>query len=159
MSPTKALLNQSLDEALAAVRQQKITIFTIAFYHDHESRAVSICVDTEANSYAQAASSNRFFSKYFWEAVSAGDLKEMRASNANLGRNLSLGDFTLVNAGRHDLPKGKVPKSLYLEMIQALREREDEIVALAVSRERLLFGCSGPNEELDFLWCAKLSKA
>jgi hypothetical protein len=156
MSAFQETLAEALTEALAVVRESKITIFTIAFYHDHESRAISVCVDTEENSHLVAASSNRYFSKYFWRALEVGDLGELRSSNANVGRSFSLGDFKLVNAGRRDLPKGKIPKDLYLDMIRVLRSKEEEIVALSVSRERLIFCCSGPNAEVDFWWCAAM---
>lgn len=159
MSLFSEILNESLQEALALVRRDKIAIFTVAFYHDHESRAVSICIDTEANSHAEVASENRFSAKYFWQALDEGDLKELRSSNANVGRNLSLGDFTLVNAGRRELPKGKITKDLYLDMIRVLRSKEEEIIGLAVSRERLLFCCSGPNAEVDFWWSAMMAEA
>lgn len=154
MSPFQETLNEALDDALTVVRQKSIPIYTIAFFHDHESRAVSICVDTEENSNAHAASSNRYFSKYFWKAVEQRDLKEIRSNSADSGRNASLGDFVLVNAGRRDLPKGRIGKELYLDMISTLRSREGEIASLAKSRDHLLFCCSGPNAEVDFWWCA-----
>ena len=44
------LLDDVLSRAIPKVRAAAIDVFTFAFYHDHESSAVSVCVDTEASS-------------------------------------------------------------------------------------------------------------
>lgn len=102
-----------------------------------------MCVDTEENSKRCVADSNAYDQKYFWRVIESGDLEAAALWNANPGRSLSLGDFAFVNVARSDLPKGKVTEDLYLEMIRAMKEKEEEIVGLAESRASLLFCASG----------------
>jgi hypothetical protein len=47
-----------LTRAIAGVRAKKIPVYTFAFYHDHESAAVSVCVNTKSNSARVVASAN-----------------------------------------------------------------------------------------------------
>jgi len=44
-------------------------VYTFALYHDHESAAVSVCVDTEANSRRVVAHTNRYNMKHFTEVA------------------------------------------------------------------------------------------
>jgi hypothetical protein len=83
-------------------------------------------------------------------AVDSGDLQAAVLWNANVGRNLGIWKFE--NLARTDLPKGRLPQKFYQEMMYALRAREGEILPLAVSAEKLLFCCSGPNDEVEFMW-------
>jgi hypothetical protein len=155
MTAIEKFLDRVLVEALLEVRKKKVRVFTFAFYHDHESRAVSVCVDTEENSARAVVKSNAFSWKYFWPAVKARYLEDIELWNANTGRSLSLGDFTLVNLARRGLPRGKVTKDLYLGMMEAMHAREEEILKCAASRDALLFCCSGPNDEVEFCWTAQ----
>ena len=159
MKGLRPLLDQVLAEAIGIVRRDCASVYTIAFYHDHESGAIGVCVDTEESSRRLVASSNAYSQKYFWPAVEKGDLKDAALWNANAGRSLSLGDFSLVNLARTDLPKGKVTDALYVEMIRALRAKEEEIVTLAASREKLLFCAAGPADEVAFTWAAQIPKS
>jgi hypothetical protein len=159
MKSIRPLLDKVLREAIAAVRSKGVRVYTFAFYHDHESRAVSVCVDTEESSKRLVASSNAFSQEYFWSAISDSDLKAAGLWNANTGGSLSLGDFALVNLARTDLPRGRITAELYLEMIRATRAMEPEIVALATSPESLLFCTSGANDEVAFTWAPQLSTA
>ena len=159
MKNIRPFLDKVLTEAIAAVRGKGVRVYTFAFYHDHESRAVSVCVDTEESSKALVASSNAYNQKYFWPAIEDSDLKAASLWNANIGRSLSLGDFALVNLARADLPRGRITAELYVEMIRATRAMEREIVALATSPESLLFCTSGPDDEVAFMWAPQLSKA
>jgi hypothetical protein len=99
------LFEKILEEAIAEVRARRVPVFTFALYHDHESAAVSVCVDTEENSKKVVQSINSFNMKYFTKAVRSGDLKDAALWRANIGRSLSLGDFTMVNVARRDLGK------------------------------------------------------
>src|SRR4051812_13449570 len=150
-----SFLSDVISRAIAGIRKARLPLYTFAFYHDHESAAVSVCADTAESSARLVASSNEFNSKYFVEAVSNGDLKEIAMWNANHGRSLSLGDFAMVNVARTDFEEGvKTGKDFYLAMIRAVIARESEIVALAKQPEHLIFCCSGPKDEVAFVWSA-----
>jgi len=45
-----AIVADVLDRAIAEVRSRGIAVYTFALYFDHESPALSVCVDTAANS-------------------------------------------------------------------------------------------------------------
>jgi hypothetical protein len=149
---TAELLSSVLHRALAEVRQKSIPIYTFALYHDHESSAVSVCVDTEENSGKNVASTNRYNMKYFMQAIAAKDLKSASLWQANIGRSLSLGDFTLVNCARTDLGKTKATPAFYLAMVEALVSVQSDVVALSPNPERLVFASSGPNDEVAYVW-------
>jgi hypothetical protein len=144
-----------LQRALEEVRQKSIPVYTFALYHDHESHAVSVCVDTEDNSARCVASTNRYNMKYFMQAIADKDLKAASLWQANIGRNLSLGDFVLVNCARADLGEAKVTPTFYLAMIEALVAVQSEVFALCPNPERLVFACSGPNDEVAYVWSAQ----
>jgi hypothetical protein len=154
MDHLRQFLAQILTTALTEVRKKRIPVHTFALYHDHESRAVSVCVDTDANSRRVVADINRYNMKYFTEAVARGDLEDAALWQANVGRNLSLGDFALVNVARTDLGGIRVSKRFYVTMMTSLMERQREVVALALSDEALLFCCSGPSDEVAYVWSA-----
>src|SRR5688572_5315823 len=97
------LFDDVLARAITEVRARGIDVFTFAFHHDHESAAVSICVDSEASSARSVLSENAFSFRYFADAVAKGDLRTASLFKANVGRSLSLGDFEMVNVARTDL--------------------------------------------------------
>lgn len=153
--PSEKLLDSVLQSALSEVRQKSIPVYTFALYHDHESNAVSVCVDTEENSSKSVASMNRYNMKYFMKAIDEKDLKAASLWQANIGRSLSLGDFALVNLARTDLGKTKAVAAFYLSMVEALIRVQGEVIALSPNPERLVFACSGPNEEVAYVWSAQ----
>jgi hypothetical protein len=154
-----ALFAEVLSNAIREVRERGIPVYTFAFYHDHESAAVSVCVDTEANSLRSVAKSNAHGIKHFAEAVAAGDLKSAALWNANTGRSLSLGDFALVNVARTNLEGIKPGKGFHLAMVRALWERQQQVAELSPASERLLFCCSGAREEVEYIWSLDPSAA
>jgi hypothetical protein len=156
MKADRSLFDRVLAEAIAVVRREHVRVFTFAFYHDHESHAISVCVDTEESSKRLVASSNAYNQKYFWPAIEKGDLEDAALWTANIGRSLSLGDFAFVNLARTDLPRGKIAKDFYAEMVRALHAKEEEIVTLAASPESLLFCASGADDEVALTWAARL---
>lgn len=97
--PDVSFFASVLNNAIAMLRTDAVPVFTFAFYHDHESGAVSVCVDTEANSNSQVRSTNRYNTKHFRTEIAGGDLAGASLWQANIGRNLSLGDFAKVNPG------------------------------------------------------------
>lgn len=148
------IFSSVLQRAIAEVRQSSIQVYTFALYHDHESHAVSVCVDTEKNSNKFVSSMNQYRMKYFMQAIAEKDLKSASGWQATTGRSLSLGDFTLVNSARTDLGKTKVTPDFYLSMMTALMSIQGEIIELSPDPERLVFASSGPNDEVAYVWSA-----
>jgi hypothetical protein len=146
------LFAKVLDAALTEVRAKAIPVFTFALYHNHESRAVSVCVDTEENSRQTVLSSDGYSMRYFLKAIDEGDLEEARLWQANIGRSLSLGDFALKNVARTNLGTLKVGAQFYLSMVRALIDVHCEVARLAPQPQRLLFACSGANDEVAYVW-------
>jgi WD40 repeat protein len=149
----KALFEDVLTRAIADVRERKTPVYTFAFYHDHESSAVSVCVDTKENSRRVVSKINTFNMEYFKKAVTAGDLKTAIRWKANTGRSLALGDFAENNLARTSHRNEVTPgKDFYLDMVRALITHQREIAALAPNPDELLFCCSSADDEVGFLW-------
>jgi hypothetical protein len=151
--PLDGVFDEVISRAIAEIRKSRLPLYTFAFYHDHESAAVSVCADTAESSSDAVAASNAFDRKYFVEAVESGDLKDIAMWKANHGRSLSLGDFAKVNLARTDLDASiRTGKDFYLAMIRAVMSREPEIARLAKHPKQLIFCCSGPKDEVAFIW-------
>jgi hypothetical protein len=153
------LFEDVLSRAISEVRGRGIDVFTFAFYHDHESAAVSVCVDTEASSAKLVLSQNAFSMRYFADAVAKGDLRKAALFQANPGRSLSLGDFEMVNVARTDLNGIQADDAFYLSMIRSLRRRESEIIPLSQDPHRLLFCASSANSEVGYVWTGEPAAA
>ena len=151
------LFDDVISTAILEIRASGMDLFTFAFYHDHESAAVSICADTKASSVRSVRGHNAFFLKRFAEAVARSDLRKAELFKANAGRSLSLGDFEMVNVARTDLGPIPVDADFYLQMIRAVRAREGEIVELAGDVESLLFCASSAKWEVGYVWPAAIS--
>jgi hypothetical protein len=148
-----ALLFQAvLDSALTEIASSGLPIFTFAMYHDHESGAVSVCADTEENSARTVAATNACSAKHFGKAVARGDLKQAALWQANVGRSLSLGDFAIVNAARTGIGDVRVDDQFYILMTQAVVAVQERVAALARHPDRLVFACSGPDDEVALVW-------
>jgi hypothetical protein len=147
-----ALFAEVLTNAIHDVRARGTPVYTFAFYHDHESAAVSVCVDTEENSRRSVIKSNAYRIKHFAKAVAAGDLRSAVMWNANTGRSLSLGDFALVNVARANLDYIEPGKQFHVAMVRALWERQQQVAELSPTPERLLLCCSGPQAEVAYMW-------
>jgi hypothetical protein len=154
-SPIDAFLDGVLARAIVKLRRAKLTPFTFAFYHDHESRALSVCVDTFENSARFLSSWNASKRAYFLEAIEIDDLEDAASWQPSFGHSTSLGDFAKVNVARTDLPRGmRTAKPFYLAMIRAVLRRERDIATLAHDPRQLLFCCSGTKDEVEFTWMA-----
>jgi hypothetical protein len=151
MSDQLQLLASVLKFSLEQLEAKPIPVFTFALYHDHESHAVSVCVDTEENSLRSVEQMNQFNMKHFMAAVAAGDLAKAGSWQANIGRSLSLGDFRNVNLARTKI-EGNVDDNFYLSMVRTVIAHQDQIATLAPKPERLVFACSGPNDEVRYVW-------
>jgi hypothetical protein len=148
----RSLFASVLNTALSEVTVKAIPIFTFALYHDHESSAVSVCVDTEENSNRSVVATNAFNMRYFMKAIANGDLKAAELWQANVGRSLSLGDFTMVNVARTPLNSVPVDDQFYVSMVKALVAVQEQVAALSPNPERLVFACSGAEDEVAYVW-------
>ncbi len=151
MAPSK-LLSEVLASAIAEAKQCQVPIFTFALYHDHESEAVSVCIDTEENSNRVVRSINDYNMKHFMKAARAGDLKSASLWQANIGRSLSLGDFSMVNLARRPLEAIQATDHFYAEMVQSVIAVQDQVAALSPEAKRLVFACSGADDEASYVW-------
>lgn len=78
-------LEDVLLAALSELRSDPIDLYTIAFYHDHESRAVSVCADTKSESQQTVRAGNAWAMKYFAQHIDDGNLQDARMFQANTG--------------------------------------------------------------------------
>lgn len=106
MSDVNGFLDGVLSAAMMELRANPVPIYTFAFYHDHESNAVSVCADTKASSLKLVRQSNQWSMKHFSQHVQNGSWEDACLFQANVGRSLSLGDFSHVNVARTILPPG-----------------------------------------------------
>lgn len=106
-----------IEKALLVASENNTDIFTFALYHDHESGFVSVCIDTEKNSVQEVREQNLYNLKYFRLAIQNGEMDEAKLWQANIGRNLSLGNFSLINIAEIELPNDYcVSDMLYISM-------------------------------------------
>ena len=148
------LVDEVLNAAIAEVAARELPVFTFALYFDHESEAISVCVDTEENSARTVAAINSYNARHFHRALADGDLKMAELWQANIGRSLSLGDFALVNVARREMPGAEQSDAFFLLLMRKLVVREREIAALCLERERLVLACSGVASEVAYVWSA-----
>ncbi len=146
------LFSGVLRKGIAEIKKAKLPLYTFAFYHDHESQAVSICADSEANSRRVVCKINEYSAQHFIREIAAGDLEAASLWQANIGRSLSLGDFAVVNAARTNLPSKAIKSNFYLEMVRAVMAVQSRIAVLAPRGDRLVFACSGENAEVGYVW-------
>jgi hypothetical protein len=111
-------------------------------------------MDTKANSIQQVRAQNAYVSKYFRKSIDSGDLNEAALWQANVGGNLSLGDFARVNVGRTEVDHAELTDGDCVELIQTVIAHEREILGLAEISEDLLFCCSSPTDEVGIVWSA-----
>ena len=143
-----------LRKAIEIVRARSVDVYTFSLYHDHESGALGVCVDTKQNSADVVARINAYSSKHFARCINEGSLKEAALWQANMGRSLSLGDFELVNLARTGIPEGlETGHSFYLTLVNALRRMESEVCECTSSPLEVLFTCSMQHDEVGLVWC------
>ena len=139
-----------IDDALIAA--YGLDIYTFAFYHEHESELVSICIDTKENSEEKVEEINAYNMKYFDKIISEGCLDEAVMWQANVGRSLSLGDFKAVNIVELDVEGKETDDAFYLSMINSIKKKLSNIKKLSSHGNALLFCCSNANEEVGLVW-------
>jgi hypothetical protein len=135
MSATSEFLADVIKAALKDIRENPFPIHTFAFYHDQESGIVSVCVDTKESSVQQVRNSNKWFMNYFAEHIQRGSWKDAVLFQANVGRNLSLGDFAAVNLAETVLDADIVTdQSFYIEMARAVIAHQRRYWSLLLSQ-------------------------
>lgn len=153
MEAIKTLVEKIISEALIEAKRRNVIIHTFALYYDHESPALSVCIDTEECSRAAVISNNKFVRRNFASAVAEGDLERAQRWRANMGRNLGLGDFYMVNVGRVDLPRDFAPDdAFFLTLVQSLMLAESAVAAQARLPSSLLLCCTGADDEVQYTW-------
>lgn len=142
------VIRAALDEAAKG----GLRIYTFALYFDHESPALSVCIDTKENSLRQVSEQNAYAAKYFHKCIGAGDLEQAVLWQANVGRNLSLGDFARVNVARTGVALAKLSEGDCLGLIRCVMAHEGEVRELAEIAAELVFCCTSPTDEIGIVW-------
>lgn len=152
MAHLQALLNDVMNRALEELEQKEFALYTLAFYLDHESAAVSVCADTQSNSDRVVASINTYNLEYFLAAVRDGDLSTAELWQANVGRSLSLGDFTAVNLARTELGDVPADAELCQGMVETIIKNHDRIWRLSADPTRTAVAASTLDDEVGLVW-------
>jgi len=152
MARLESLLNDVMARALDELEQKQFPLYTLAFYLDHESATVSVCADTQPNSDRVVASVNKYNLKHFLAGVRDGDLGTAALWQANIGRSLSLGDFTAVNLARTELGALPVDAALCLKMVETIMKNHDRIRRLSVDPIRTALAASTLDDEVGLVW-------
>jgi hypothetical protein len=129
-----------------------IPIHTFALYYDHESPALSVCIDTVEASREQAHRFNSWAYKYFHDSVIDGELQGAAKWQANGGRNMDVGGFAYINLQRQDFLRKQGGKRFYQGLLKALLSQQHLVAEQAPSRSDLILCCTGPNYEVEFVW-------
>lgn len=155
MSTKADLIDSVIQDAVEQLRNATQAIVTVALYFDHESSALSVCADTEKNSARSVAQANAFSLPYFEKAIEAGDLEGAALWQGNIGRSLSLGDFTHVNLARRDVPPGLVDEAWFASMAQGLMRHAGLVLQVCASDAVVVFAVSTATDEVGLVWCPK----
>lgn len=142
-----------IEKALNIAFDKNFKVYTFAFCYDHESHAVSVCLDSKVNSETNQKKTNIFNQKYFKKLVASKNLERAKNfSSANTSRSFSLGDFKLRDLGWEAIkaPKNSVP--FYLAMVNAIIRKEKHIAALSTDSTELVFCCSSKDSEVGYIW-------
>ena len=138
--------------AIDAAVSNGLRVYTFALYFDHESPALSVCMDTKENSLKKVSEQNAYAAEYFHRFIDAGDLDQAAHWQVNIGRNLSLGDFAKVNVARTDVAHDEYSASDCLALIRRVMTHEGEIRQLAEVPDELVFCCTSPTDEVGVVW-------
>ena len=151
-SDIQHIADQVIGAALDEASKEGLRIYTLALYFDHESPALSVCMDTKENSIRQVKEQNAYSAKYFQKFIGAGDLEQAALWQANVGRNLSLGDFARVNVARTPVAQADMSQGDFLSLIRCLMSHEREVRKLAEIADELVLCCTSPTDEVGIVW-------
>jgi hypothetical protein len=162
MSQATEFLDRTMKVALEALGADPLPIYTFAFYHDHESATVSVCVDTKESSDRLIARRKKFAMKQLPKQVRKGNLEHAKLFNVQTGHSTGLGDFARKNLARAKIPGGllnddRIPAdatAFCAAMFEAVVAHQDEILALAPDPDDVIFCCSLEDAEVGLVWAA-----
>lgn len=143
-----------LKAAIDCLRKDGVRVFTFALYFDHESHAISVCADTKENSTRVVREINAYNGNHFHRLVATGDLSSAALWQANIGRNLSLGDFSRKNLARTSVSGVQKGDAFYLQLVRAVVAVEAQVLELTTEPESVVFVCSGEHDEVAYVWSA-----
>jgi len=147
------IFDEMIEEALKICEQKNINIYTFCFYHDHESKAFSICIDTEEKSKITILQSNEFTKKYFHEELKTGNLEGLKNWCFQHGRSFSLGDFRYCNIVYKKIgTNSEIVKENYIEMINSIEKYKEKIKNYSINPDNIFFACSSENNEVEYIW-------
>lgn len=148
-------LDAIIKEALEICESEEIIIYTFAMYFDELNNTISVCFDTKDNSTEILNSNKTRHSKYFHDALKKEDLDSMTKYSLSENRNLSLGDFELVDVCRTEIEISEInTNKLYLSMINAINRNRLDIIEMSNDVSELALCCSGPLDDTQFVWQA-----
>lgn len=147
--------SQVINATVAELRTKQFPLFTFALYFDHESETLSVCADTEDNSIRTVVAINKYNARYFHQYLAAWDTRMARLWQANVGRSLSLGDFAQVNLARTDVSGVEQTEEFFQSLALTLVAHEEVILALSPAPDKVIFACSGVNDEVALVWSGK----
>jgi hypothetical protein len=149
------VISATLNEA----KSRCISIYTFALYYDHESSAISVCIDTIENSKRSVRGQNIRNNEYFFDYVAQGDLESAARWKSNIERNTEVGDFAYINLQRQELASKRSGRKFFIGLLETLISYQEAIAELATNKENLVFCCSGPNYEVEYIWSAMSTNA
>lgn len=148
-------LDAIIKEALEICESEEIIIYTFAMYFDGLNSTISVCFDTKDNSTEMLNSNKTRHSKYFHDALKKEDLDSMTKYSLSENRNLSLGDFELVDVCRTEIEVSEIDTNkLYLSMINAINRNRLDIIEMSNDVSELALCCSGHLDDTQFVWQA-----
>lgn len=146
----KEIFEQLIHTALSTENQ--LNIYTLALHYDPVTDCVSVCIDSKSNSDHQVREQNAYNMKFFKKILDQGNLNEAALWQANVGRNLILGDFRAVNIAETPISGEQVDHKFYLDMAQALMNQADLIASHSRHGSELLFCSSTVQDEVGLIW-------
>jgi len=82
----------------------------------------------------------------------SSDLEEATLWQSNIGRSLSLGDFTAVNVARTDLVGFAVDHELCKTMVDTVVDNHETIRRLSQDPQKMILVCSTLDDEVGLAW-------
>jgi hypothetical protein len=149
----KEIFLDMIEKAILEIKNKQIDLYTFAFYHDHESHAISICIDTKPNSEKTVLKSNEFSMKYFIDSIGKKNIESAELHKYETGRSFSLGDFKYANLIRVEFNKKiKNNTQFYLDMVEAINTQKEKIKENSKTPENIVFCCSTKDNEVGLIW-------
>lgn len=146
----KETFEQLIHTALSA--ESQLNIYTFALHYDPMTDCVSVCIDSKSNSDHQVREQNAYNMQFFKKILEQGNLNEAALWQANVGRNLILGDFRAVNIAETPVAIDQVDHKFYLDMAQVLVAQADLIASHSRHGSELLFCSSTVQDEVGLIW-------